>query len=169
MSRALGVVVLPLLIGGTQDCGITVPPQTREQACLASYATWQVTGLAPEQVPETPDQLLKAQLRVGDSVGLQVSRINGTECGDLVKHVVWHSSESGVAAVTAEGALGARLDALSPGESALWADVYLQNLDVRRAELYAVPAGRSSRLRVYAVTVTADGRTPCDRGTHPGC
>src|SRR5687768_16193039 len=101
MTRVLSVAVLPLLIGGAQNCAPTFTPQTREEACLSPYATWGLTGLAPEQVPETPDQLLKAQLRVGDSVVLQASRVNGDDCGDLVREIVWHSTDTGVVSVNA--------------------------------------------------------------------
>ena len=154
LTRALGLAVLPLL--ATQHCDISMPPPpTHEESCLADYTTWGVSGLAPEQAPETPDQLLKAQLRVGDSVALHAATLGRPgECDDLVEDVAWRSSVPAVAEARSEGPFDGRLDALSPGESAVWADVTLQNGDVRRAELYAVPAGRTTRLRVYAVVVS---------------
>lgn len=153
LTRALGVAILPLL--AAQNCDIVLPPPpTREEACL-SYATWGVLGLAPEQVPELPDQLLKARMRIGETASLHASPLGQqADCDDLVSAVAWRSSVSGVADITPGSLLEGRLEARSPGETALWADVTLQNGAVRRAELHAVPAGRTARLRVYAVVVT---------------
>ena len=158
--RALGFAVLSLLAGPSPNCGTgTITPPTREETCLASSTTWGISGLAPEQVPEDPDRLLKAQLQVGESVALQVSRLGEPgSCDDLVRDVAWRSSAPSVASVTPEGPLAGRLEATSPGETVVWADVSLQSGDVRRAELYAVPAGRTTRLRVHAVTVSQAGR-----------
>ena len=161
-NRAPGLAVLSLLGGLSQNCGMamgTIPPPTREETCLSSSTTWGISGLAPEQVPEDPDRLLKAQLRVGETVALQVSRLSQPgECDDLVRDVAWRSSVPAVASIAPEGALAGRLEALSPGESVVWADVTLQGGAVRRAELYAIPAGRTTRLRVHAVTVTQERR-----------
>ncbi len=152
LVRALGIAVLPLL--ATQHCEfVAPPPPTREEACL-SHATWGVLGLTPEQVPELPDQLLKAQVRVGETVSLRAGTLGQQgECDDLVSEVAWRSSAPNVADITPGGLLEGRLAARSPGETVLWADVTLPNGAVRRAELYAIPAGRSTRLRVYAVSV----------------
>jgi hypothetical protein len=153
LMRALGVAVLPLL--AAQNCDLSFPTPTREQNCLAASRSWGVLGLAPEQVPEVPDRLLKAQLRVGESAALRATTVASPgECDDLVREVAWRSSAPEVAEVVPQGAREARLEARSPGETPLWADVTLQDGSARRAELYAIPAGRTSRLRVYAVTVT---------------
>ena len=153
LVRALGIAVLPLL--ATQNCDIVAPPPpTREESCLASDTTWGVLGLAPEQVPELPDQLLKARIRVGETASLRAEKLGQPgECDDLVRDVAWRSSVSGVADITPGSLLRGRLEARSPGETAVWADVTLQDGAVRRAELFAVPAGRTTRLRVYAVSV----------------
>ena len=153
LVRALGIAVLPLL--ATQHCEfVAPPPPTREETCLASHTTWGVLGLAPEQVPELPDQLLKARIRVGETSSLRAERLGQPgECDDLVSGVAWRSSAPDVADITPGNLLEGRLAARSPGETVLWADVTLSSGAVRRAELYAVPAGRTTRLRVYAVSV----------------
>jgi len=152
LTRALAIAILPIV--AAQNCDVTLPPPpTREEACVASSATWVVLGLAPEQVPELPDQLLKARIRVGETAALRASRLGQDDCDDLVTDVAWRSSVPAVADVTAGSLTEGRLEARSPGEAALWADVTLQGGSVRRAELHAVPAGRNTRLRVYAVVV----------------
>ena len=159
-TRGLGLAILSLLAGPSQNCGMgEFTPPTREETCLASFTTWAISGLAPEQVPEDPDRLLKAQLRVGESVALQVERLGQPgECEDLVRDVAWRSTAPAVAGISPEGALAGRLEAMSAGESVVWAEVSLQNGEVRRAELYAIPAGRTTRLRVHAVTVIQERR-----------
>ena len=153
LMRALGVAVLPLL--AAQNCGLSFPEPTREQSCLAPSRSWGVLGLVPDQVPEFPDRLLKAQLRVGETAALRATTVGSPgECDDLVREVAWRSSLPEVAEVVPESAREARLEARSPGETPLWADVTLQDGSMRRAEIYAVPAGRTALLRVYAVTVT---------------
>ena len=84
LMRALVAAVLPLL--ATQNCDfVAPPPPTREESCLASFTTWGVLGFAPEQVPELPDQLLKARIRVGEAASLRAERLGQPgECDDLV-------------------------------------------------------------------------------------
>jgi hypothetical protein len=168
LTRALGVAVLPLL--ATQTCDLDLPPPpTREETCLGSRTTWIVVGLSPEQVPEVPDQLLKARLRVGEMSALRATSA-GSQCDDLVSGVEWRASVPQVADVVPRGGLQGRLEARSPGETVVWGDVTLRNGGVRRAALYAVPAGRTAQLPVHAVTVTEQAERPCDpHAPHPGC
>lgn len=154
LLRAAGFALLPLL--AAENCQLNLnQPQTREESCLASFTTWAALGLAPEQVPEDPERLLKARLAVGDAVELRATTLSGPgRCDDLVSAVAWRSSDAGVADVAPANAATAELAARAPGEAAVWADVTLQDGAVRRAELYATPAGRTARLRVYGVVVS---------------
>lgn len=147
---AIGLVVALVGLSGCGDEGLGLSGFGLPGPGSCSETSWQLTGLAPGQLPEpSQDELQTARLRVGEVVSIHLESWLGGNCDSAVEHVEWLSSRPDVADLASAKGLAAELRAQRPGETLVAAELTLVSGQRERAELYTGFFGT----RVFAVRV----------------